>query len=110
MAAVGRVAEKGGAVLDNCASICHGPSFLAIFDNGYPSCTLGEVKNRADVVVFWGCNPMHAHPRHALGTIGLPARLLHPEGAQEPDRYLHRPPRDRYGKARRHPPDGGAGA
>ena len=65
MAAIGRVAEKGGAVLDNCASICHGPSFLAIFDNGYPSCTLGEVKNRADVVLFWGCNPMHAHPRHA---------------------------------------------
>jgi len=64
MSAVGRVAEKSGAVLDNCASICHGPSFLAIFDNGYPSCTLGEVKNRADVVVFWGCNPMHAHPRH----------------------------------------------
>jgi formylmethanofuran dehydrogenase subunit B len=35
-----------------------------MFDNGYPSCTLGEAKNRADVVVFWGCNPMHAHPRH----------------------------------------------
>lgn len=64
MSAVGRVAEKAGAILDNCASICHGPSFLAIFDNGYPSCTLGEVKNRADVVVFWGCNPAHAHPRH----------------------------------------------
>ena len=64
MSAVGRIAEKSGAVLDNCATICHGPSFLAIFDNGYPSCTLGEAKNRADVVVFWGCNPMHAHPRH----------------------------------------------
>ncbi|OPY43366.1 MAG: Formate dehydrogenase subunit alpha [Methanoregulaceae archaeon PtaU1.Bin222] len=64
MSAVARVAERAGAVLDNCASICHGPSFLAIFDNGYPSCTLGEVKNRADVVLFWGCNPMHAHPRH----------------------------------------------
>ena len=64
MSAVARIAEKSGAVLDNCATICHGPSFLAIFDNGYPSCTLGEAKNRADVVVFWGCNPMHAHPRH----------------------------------------------
>jgi formylmethanofuran dehydrogenase subunit B len=51
-------------VLDNCASICHGSSFLAIFDNGYPSCTLGETKNRADVIVYWGANPAHAHPRH----------------------------------------------
>lgn len=25
---------------------------------------LGEVKNRADRIVFWGCNPAHAHPRH----------------------------------------------
>ncbi len=64
MAAAGRVAEDAGAVLDNCASICHGSSFLAIFDTGYPSCTLGEVKNRADVVVYWGSNPAHAHPRH----------------------------------------------
>ncbi|RXE57027.1 formylmethanofuran dehydrogenase [Methanoculleus taiwanensis] len=64
MAAAAKVAEKAGAVLDNCASICHGSSFLAIFDNGYPSCTLGETKNRADVIVYWGSNPAHAHPRH----------------------------------------------
>ncbi len=25
---------------------------------------MGEVKNRADTVIYWGCNPMHAHPRH----------------------------------------------
>jgi len=25
MAAVARIAEKSGAVLDNCATICHGP-------------------------------------------------------------------------------------
>ena len=57
MSAVGRVAEKAGAVLDNCASICHGPSFLAMFDNGYPSCTLGEVKNRADVSYSGAATP-----------------------------------------------------
>ncbi|ADN37212.1 formylmethanofuran dehydrogenase subunit B [Methanolacinia petrolearia DSM 11571] len=63
-AAAARVMERAGGMLDNCASICHGSSFLAIFDNGYPSCTLGEVKNRADVIVYWGSNPAHAHPRH----------------------------------------------
>ncbi|MDD4126306.1 MAG: formylmethanofuran dehydrogenase subunit B [Methanomicrobium sp.] len=63
-AAAARVMERSGGCLDNCASICHGSSFLAIFDNGYPSCTLGEVKNRADVIVYWGSNPAHAHPRH----------------------------------------------
>ncbi|ADP77777.1 formylmethanofuran dehydrogenase, subunit B [Methanothermus fervidus DSM 2088] len=58
------LAEECGAVIDNTASVCHGPSILAVQDVGYPICTLGEVKNRADVVVYWGCNPMHAHPRH----------------------------------------------
>ncbi len=58
------LAEEVRAVIDNTASVCHGPSLLAVHDTGYPVCTLGEVKNRADVVVYWGCNPFHAHPRH----------------------------------------------
>lgn len=58
------LAEQAGAIIDNTASVCHGPSVLALQDVGYPICTFGEVKNRADVVIYWGCNPMHAHPRH----------------------------------------------
>jgi len=58
------LAEEVKGVIDNTASVCHGPSLLAVHDTGYPVCTLGEVKNRADVVIYWGCNPMHAHPRH----------------------------------------------
>ncbi|HQD27155.1 MAG TPA: formylmethanofuran dehydrogenase subunit B, partial [Methanoculleus thermophilus] len=56
--------EIVGAVMDNTATVCHGTSLIAVQDIGIPSCTLGEVKNRADRIVFWGCNPAHAHPRH----------------------------------------------
>ena len=31
---------------------------------GIVSCTLGEVKNRADLIVYWGANPAECHPRH----------------------------------------------
>jgi len=58
------LAEILSAILDNTASVCHGPSMLAIQDVGAPLSTLGEYKNRADLVIFWGCNPVHAHPRH----------------------------------------------
>ncbi|EHQ36962.1 formylmethanofuran dehydrogenase subunit B [Methanoplanus limicola] len=58
------VAELVGGQLDNTATVCHGSTLIAVQDVGVPSCTLGEVKNRADMVVFWGCNPAHAHPRH----------------------------------------------
>jgi len=64
IAAGNTLAEKIGGVVDNCATVCHGSSLLAIQDTGVPSCTLGEVKNRADRIIFWGCNPAHAHPRH----------------------------------------------
>ncbi|MDY6865435.1 MAG: formylmethanofuran dehydrogenase subunit B [Halobacteriota archaeon] len=58
------LSEVAGGVLDSTASVCHGPTVLAVQGVGAPGCTLGEVKNRADIVVFWGCNPVHAHPRH----------------------------------------------
>ena len=28
------------------------------------TCTLGEVKNRADFLIYWGGNPAECHPRH----------------------------------------------
>jgi len=31
---------------------------------GKVSCTLGEVKNRANLIIYWGGNPAECHPRH----------------------------------------------
>ena len=58
------IAEMCGACVDNTAAVCHGTTLIAVQDIGLPTCTLGEVKNRADTIIFWGCNPCHAHPRH----------------------------------------------
>lgn len=59
-----QLAVKIGGVVDNTTSVCHGPSVLATQEVGLPSCTLGEVKHRADLVIYWGANPINAHPRH----------------------------------------------
>ncbi|MDD3933268.1 MAG: formylmethanofuran dehydrogenase subunit B [Methanoculleus sp.] len=58
------MAELIRGVIDNTSSVCHGPSILAIQEVGHPGCTLGVVKNRADLVIYWGSNPIDAHPRH----------------------------------------------
>lgn len=58
------LAEEVGGVIDNTTSTCHGPGLLAVHDIGESSCTLGEVRHRADLIIYWGCNPVHAHPRH----------------------------------------------
>jgi formylmethanofuran dehydrogenase subunit B len=58
------LAEQVGATIDTTASVCHGPSIMAIQEAGESTCSLGEVRNRADLVIFWGANPAESHPRH----------------------------------------------
>src|SRR4030067_1607269 len=58
------LAEEVGGVIDNCSTACHEPSVLGIQDIGFPTCTLGQVRHRADLVIYWGRNPWSAHPRH----------------------------------------------
>jgi len=56
--------EKLGATVDTTASVCHGPSIMAIQQVGESTASLGEVKNRSDLIIFWGANPVESHPRH----------------------------------------------
>lgn len=58
------LAKRLGAVIDSTSSICHGSSILAGREAGFRTATLGEVKNRADLLVYWGSDPSHSHPRH----------------------------------------------
>lgn len=58
------LAEEVGGVIDNTSTVCHGPSILAIQEVGIPGCTLGQIRHRADLIIYWGCNPWNAHPRH----------------------------------------------
>jgi formylmethanofuran dehydrogenase subunit B len=58
------LAEEIGGVLDNTSTVCHGPSILGIQEVGIPTCTLGQIRHRADLIIYWGCDPWSAHPRH----------------------------------------------
>lgn len=58
------LAEEIGGVNDNTAVVCHGPSILGVQEAGIPTCTLGQIRHRADLIVYWGSDPWSAHPRH----------------------------------------------
>ncbi|HLN90042.1 MAG TPA: molybdopterin-dependent oxidoreductase [Candidatus Binatia bacterium] len=58
------MAEQIGGVFDNTSTVCHGPSVIGMQEVGIPSCTLGEVRHRADLILYWGCDPWSSHPRH----------------------------------------------
>ena len=58
------IADRIGACVDTTASVCQPASTMAFQNVGEATCSLGEVKNRADLVIFWGSDPVESHPRH----------------------------------------------
>ena len=58
------LAEQVGGVFDNTSSVCHGPSVLGMQEVGIPTSTLGQVRHRADLIIYWGSDPLSSHPRH----------------------------------------------
>jgi formylmethanofuran dehydrogenase subunit B len=74
------LADRIGATIDTTASLCHAPSVLALQQAGESTCSLGEVKNRADLVIFWGSNPVESHPRHFERYSVLPQGQFIPGG------------------------------
>ena len=74
------LADTLHATLDCCTSVCHGPSGIAVQGVGEPTCTLGEVKNRGDLLIYWGANPAESHPRHFSRYSSMPKGLFTPLG------------------------------
>ena len=57
------LAEAIGAVIDPAGPLLDGASGLAYQARGASAATLGEVRDRADVVVVWRADPLATHPR-----------------------------------------------
>jgi formylmethanofuran dehydrogenase subunit B len=77
------LAEVLGGCIDCCTSVCHGPSGMALQGVGEPTCTLGEVKNRADLIIYWGSNPGESHPRHMVRYAVMPKGMFIPRGRKD---------------------------
>lgn len=58
------LARKLGAVIDDASSFTYGPLIERILNKGLPTCLLSEVKDKADLLLYWGANPTATHPRH----------------------------------------------
>ncbi len=74
-----------GGMIDTTTSVCHGPSGMAFQEVGEVTATLGEIKNRADFLIFWGGNPAESHPRHFTKYSLMPKGEFVPRGRK--DRY-----------------------
>jgi formylmethanofuran dehydrogenase subunit B len=68
------------ALLDTVSTDTVLPSILAMQERGRASATLGEVRNRADVLVWWGVDPDARYPRYPTRYAPQPSGLQVPEG------------------------------
>jgi formylmethanofuran dehydrogenase subunit B len=77
------IADMIGGNVDTTTSVCHGPTGIAFQGVGESTATLGEVRNRADLVIFWGGNPAEAHPRLFARYAVTPKGMFVPNGRKD---------------------------
>ena len=77
------IADWVGANVDTTTSVCHGPSGMAFQGVGEVTCSLGEVRNRGDLIIFWGANPAESHPRHFTKYSLMPKGMFIPNGRKD---------------------------
>jgi formylmethanofuran dehydrogenase subunit B len=58
-----KIADWVGGTIDTATSFGHAPSIQAFQNVGKSTCTLGEIRNRSDLVVYWGADPVANQPR-----------------------------------------------
>ena len=58
------LADRVGGCIDVSAADPYHASALAFQRTGKVTCSLGEVKNRADLLLYWGTDPIGRQPRH----------------------------------------------
>jgi formylmethanofuran dehydrogenase subunit B len=69
------LADLLGAAVDTATSETAATGLLAVQRRGRAGATVGEIRNRADVMVFWGVDPAQRYPRFI-------ARYVEPAGTQ----------------------------
>jgi len=77
------IADWIDGTIDTTTSVCHGPSGMAFQSVGEVTCTLGEVANRGDFIMFWGSNPAESHPRHFTKYSLMPKGMFLPNGRKD---------------------------
>jgi formylmethanofuran dehydrogenase subunit B len=74
------VADQLHAFVDSVTSAAASEGILAAQRRGRASATLGEIRNRADVLVFWGVDPARSYPRFQSRYAPDPVGVFVPNG------------------------------
>ena len=77
------LADRLHAVVDNITSSTAAGGTLAAQRRGRPTASLGEIRNRADLLVFWGVDPADRYPRFLTRYAPDPEGIFVPGGRSD---------------------------
>lgn len=58
------LAHHIGGAIDGASSFSCGTIIQSLLSGDLPTVSLAEAKDKADLLIYWGSNPPHTHPRH----------------------------------------------
>lgn len=58
------LAEKMNAIIDDTSSFCQGILIEKVLQKKFKTCSLEDIRNKADVLVYWGSDAQDSEPRH----------------------------------------------
>jgi len=59
-----QLAKKLNATIDDTSSFCQGILIERVLQKKFKTCSLEDVRNKADVLVYWGSDAQDSEPRH----------------------------------------------
>lgn len=59
-----QLAKKINAIIDDTSSYCQGSLIERILRKKFRTCSLEDIRNKADVLVYWGSDAQDSQPRH----------------------------------------------
>ncbi|RJS72426.1 MAG: formylmethanofuran dehydrogenase subunit B [Candidatus Syntrophoarchaeum sp. WYZ-LMO15] len=81
-----KISEKLGCMIEDYSSIRYGDLLNLVISSRIKTCTLDDVRDRADISIFWGSDAMSSQPRH-LSRFSYFPRGEHKQKGWEFDRY-----------------------
>jgi len=80
------IAKELDCLIDDYSRILYGDLLDLVLSSKIPTCTLDDVRDRADISIFWGSDAMNSQPRH-LSKFSYFPRGEHKQKGWEFDRH-----------------------
>ncbi|MCZ7357748.1 MAG: formylmethanofuran dehydrogenase subunit B [Candidatus Methanoperedens sp.] len=78
-----QLAKKMGAMLDDTSSFCQGILIEKVLQKKFRTCSLEDVRDKADVLVYWGSDAQDSEPRHLSRFSYFPRGQMRQRGYEE---------------------------